>query len=254
MARIGRPFWSRAKSNLLLSPLWSSSSSDSLWPHRPQVDELWSNWRLSLTTHHPAYRLIVPIFFAPHLFSYLINQRRLLHHPPDLSSKSGHSAPVLKMQKTPLINWRLSLAIPAHKLLGPGNSGSNNWNTWSDTSCLFWTEFVFLPLIFLGYYTIPLVTTQPKTRGDLPKPSTNMVCEYWSRIYPKSDGHVGRYLNPPKSAVVLAADEKPSLQVLERPNGDVKTRHKKIMHGFKSTYQRHETLTVGRAQCCDRCN
>ena len=55
---------------------------------------------------------------------------------------------------------------------------------------------------------------------------------------------IGLYLNPPQNALVLAVDEKPSIQALERTTGYVQTNNGKIVRGFKSTYKRHGTLNL----------
>lgn len=55
---------------------------------------------------------------------------------------------------------------------------------------------------------------------------------------------VGLYLNPPQNALVVAVDEKPSIQALERAGGYVQTDSGKIVRGFKSTYKRHGTLNL----------
>jgi len=55
---------------------------------------------------------------------------------------------------------------------------------------------------------------------------------------------IGLYLNPPKNALVLSVDEKPSIQALERKTGYVETNSGKIVRGFKSTYKRHGTLNL----------
>ena len=55
---------------------------------------------------------------------------------------------------------------------------------------------------------------------------------------------VGLYLNPPENAIVIAVDEKPTIQALERRTGYVITRNKKIMKGLQSTYKRHGTLNL----------
>lgn len=55
---------------------------------------------------------------------------------------------------------------------------------------------------------------------------------------------VGLYLNPPEKALVIAVDEKPSIQALERATGYVETDQGKIVRGFKSTYKRHGTLNL----------
>lgn len=55
---------------------------------------------------------------------------------------------------------------------------------------------------------------------------------------------VGLYMDPPKNALVLSVDEKPSIQALERATGYVQTDNGKIVRGFKSTYKRHGTLNL----------
>jgi transposase len=55
---------------------------------------------------------------------------------------------------------------------------------------------------------------------------------------------VGLYLNPPENAIVVALDEKPSMQALERRQGYVKTASGRIVRGYKSTYRRHGTLNL----------
>lgn len=55
---------------------------------------------------------------------------------------------------------------------------------------------------------------------------------------------VGLYLDPPKQALVICVDEKPSIQALERATGYVESDNGKIVRGFKSTYKRHGTLNL----------
>ena len=55
---------------------------------------------------------------------------------------------------------------------------------------------------------------------------------------------VGLYLNPPERAVVIAVDEKPAIQALERRIGYVMTHNKKIVRGLQSTYKRHGTINL----------
>jgi len=55
---------------------------------------------------------------------------------------------------------------------------------------------------------------------------------------------IGLYLNPPENALVIAIDEKPSIQAIERANGFVYTSNGKIVRGLKSTYKRHGTLNL----------
>ena len=53
-----------------------------------------------------------------------MNRRCVLLHPPYSGGKSRHGAPVRKIQKTALTNFRLSLAIPPHVPRLPGRCGS----------------------------------------------------------------------------------------------------------------------------------
>jgi len=55
---------------------------------------------------------------------------------------------------------------------------------------------------------------------------------------------VGLYLNPPENTLVIAVDEKPSIQALERRTGYVQTASGQIVRGYRSTYQRHGTLNL----------
>lgn len=55
---------------------------------------------------------------------------------------------------------------------------------------------------------------------------------------------IGLYLNPPKNALVLSVDEKPTIQALERATGYVQTSSGKVVRGLKSTYKRHGTINL----------
>lgn len=55
---------------------------------------------------------------------------------------------------------------------------------------------------------------------------------------------VGLYLDPPKNALVLSVDEKPTIQALERARGYVQTSSGKVVQGLKSTYKRHGTINL----------
>ena len=61
---------------------------------------------------------------------------------------------------------------------------------------------------------------------------------------PKAADIIGLYLNPPYKALVLAIDEKPTIQALERQTGYVQTRNKKIVQGIQSTYKRNGTVNL----------
>lgn len=55
---------------------------------------------------------------------------------------------------------------------------------------------------------------------------------------------IGLYLDPPKNALVLSVDEKPTIQALERARGYVRTSSGKVVQGLKSTYKRHGTINL----------
>ncbi len=55
---------------------------------------------------------------------------------------------------------------------------------------------------------------------------------------------VGLYLDPPKNALVLAMDEKPSIQALERAQGWIRLPNGKALTGFSHCYTRHGTTTL----------
>ena len=60
----------------------------------------------------------------------------------------------------------------------------------------------------------------------------------------KSADIVGLYLNPPKNAIVISVDEKPSMQALSRTTGVVKTSNGKVVSAVKSTYRRNGTRNL----------
>jgi transposase len=55
---------------------------------------------------------------------------------------------------------------------------------------------------------------------------------------------VGLYLDPPDKAVVLAVDEKPNIQALERKQGYLKLANGRSLVGHGHTYKRHGTTTL----------
>jgi transposase len=61
---------------------------------------------------------------------------------------------------------------------------------------------------------------------------------------PKAADIVGLYLNPPEKALVLAVDEKPSIQALERAQGYLRLPDGKAVNGFSHCYKRHGTTTL----------
>lgn len=61
---------------------------------------------------------------------------------------------------------------------------------------------------------------------------------------PKAADIVGLYLNPPENALVMAVDEKPSIQALERAQGYLRLPDGKAVNGFSHCYKRHGTTTL----------
>lgn len=55
---------------------------------------------------------------------------------------------------------------------------------------------------------------------------------------------VGLYLDPPEDAVVIAVDEKPAIQALERAQGWLRLPDGKALRGFSHEYKRHGTTTL----------
>lgn len=61
---------------------------------------------------------------------------------------------------------------------------------------------------------------------------------------PKAADVVGLYLNPPDKALVLAVDEKPSIQALERAQGYLRLPNGQAVNGYSHGYKRHGTTTL----------
>jgi transposase len=55
---------------------------------------------------------------------------------------------------------------------------------------------------------------------------------------------VALYLQPPENALVLAVDEKPHIQALERAQGWLRLPNGKALTGFSHSYKRHGTTTL----------
>jgi len=55
---------------------------------------------------------------------------------------------------------------------------------------------------------------------------------------------VGLYLDPPENAVVLAVDEKPHIQALERAQGYLRLPNGRALRGYSHDYKRHGTTTL----------
>jgi transposase len=60
----------------------------------------------------------------------------------------------------------------------------------------------------------------------------------------KAAAIVGLYLAPPENAIVLAVDEKPAMQALERAQGYLKLPNGRSLHGQAHEYQRHGNSTL----------
>jgi len=55
---------------------------------------------------------------------------------------------------------------------------------------------------------------------------------------------VGLYMAPPENAIVLCIDEKPSIQALERAQGDLKLPNGRALAGHSHDYKRNGTTTL----------
>lgn len=60
----------------------------------------------------------------------------------------------------------------------------------------------------------------------------------------KAAAIVGLYLDPPEDAIVLAVDEKPHIQALERAQGYLRLANGRALMGHGHTYKRHGTTTL----------
>ena len=60
----------------------------------------------------------------------------------------------------------------------------------------------------------------------------------------KAAAIVGLYLDPPEEAIVLAVDEKPHIQALERAQGYLRLPNGRSLLGHGSTYKRHGMTTL----------
>ena len=61
---------------------------------------------------------------------------------------------------------------------------------------------------------------------------------------PKAAEIVALYLDPPENAVVLAVDEKPHIQALERAQGYLRLPNGGALRGVSHEYKRHGTTTL----------
>ena len=68
--------------------------------------------------------------------------------------------------------------------------------------------------------------------------------EQRSRLCVQGCRVVGLYIDPPKKAIVLCVDEKPSIQALERAQGYLKLPNGRALTGQSHDYKRHGTTTL----------
>jgi hypothetical protein len=89
-----------------------------------------------------------------------------------------------------------------------------------------------------------------RRRAGLGKPKTydatadRRILALLERPPPRPPTLFGLYLNPPEHAVVLAVDEKPAIQALERAQGYLKLPNGRALTGFAHAYKRHGTTTL----------
>ncbi len=66
----------------------------------------------------------------------------------------------------------------------------------------------------------------------------------YSHFTAKAADVVGLYVAPPERVIVLCVDEKPSIQALERAQGDLKLPNGRALTGQSHDYKRHGTTTL----------
>ena len=132
----GIPCASTARCILLLSPLlYAPSPGCRLWL-QPRGGELCNGWRQSSAIQSQDHRSgIQGAFSHIRLSRHRINRWCTVPHLPYSGGKSRHGAPVRNIQKTALINRRLSFATPPHCPLCPGRRGSSKAHASSVMSC-----------------------------------------------------------------------------------------------------------------------
>jgi hypothetical protein len=60
----------------------------------------------------------------------------------------------------------------------------------------------------------------------------------------KAAAIIREYMDAPSNMIALAADEKTSIQAIERPNGYVRHSWGLLVRGLNSTYKRHGVLNL----------
>ena len=107
----------------------------------------------------------------------------------------------------------------------------------------------------LARWTAPLLA---KELGDVSDQTSGAFCGRSGSISPganpgvsratefaaKAADIVGLYLDPPDHAIVLAVDEKPAIQALERAQGYLKLPNGRSLHGQAHEYKRRGTTTL----------
>ena len=84
----------------------------------------------------------------------------------------------------------------------------------------------------------------PKRRGISLRPRRRRCISTDPEFARKAADVVGLYLHPPQKAAVLAVDEKPNIQALERAQGWLWPPDGKALTGFSHGYKRHGTTTL----------
>ena len=93
------------------------------------------------------------------------------------------------------------------------------------------------------------VTNSRSGASCAPRRSTSTARKSWCEsddpeFAAKAAEIVGLYLDPPEDALVLAVDEKPHIQALERAQGYLKLPNGRALSGHSHDYKRHGTTTL----------
>ena len=123
--------------------------------------------KLNNQSAHRLFNFLYGDTFCPLSAAGNLRKRYQSDTPPDIpcpisrsTTANPHGAPVREIQNTPLINRRLSCAIPPHCPRCPGRCGSRRFHTSLLISCRCCSLLIGTPLSgSCPYYTILLVQT-----------------------------------------------------------------------------------------------
>ena len=144
-------------------------------PRAPVASGCTLTWLASIISHSKSVSSTSAsrIFSQIPLSRHRQNRRCTFFQFPYVSGKSRQGAPVRKIQNTPLINCRVSRALPPRVPFSPIVYGLIFSQALSLISCRCCSLAIFLPPASFGdYYNTPLLTTP--SRGIFPL--TRVIC------------------------------------------------------------------------------